>query len=66
MNTILRKYFSNEQYDDYEHFIRMKSTLLMDEKDLEENIQILEKQIEIFNQLSNSNENSFKHFSSMA
>ena len=66
VNSILRKYFSNEQYDDYEHFIRMKSTLLMDEKDLEENIQILEKQIEIFNQFANSNETSSKHFSNIS
>jgi len=52
VTNILRKYFSNEQYDDYEHFIRMKSTLLMDGKDIEENISIIEKQIEILNNLS--------------
>ncbi len=52
VTNILRKYFSNEQYDDYEHFIRMKSTLLMDAKDIEENILIVEKQIKILNNLS--------------
>ncbi|CAF3030220.1 unnamed protein product [Rotaria sp. Silwood2] len=52
VTNMLRKYFSNEQYDDYEHFIRMKSTLLMDAKDIEENILIIEKQIEILTQIS--------------
>ncbi len=66
VTNILRKYFSNEQYDDYEHFIRMKSTLLMDGKDLEENILILEKQIQILNQLLNNGENSLKILSSTA
>jgi len=56
----------------------MKSTLLMDAKDLEENMSIIEKQIEILNHLStlsdfptsmnnrNFNGNSFKIISSMA
>jgi hypothetical protein len=35
----------NEQFDDYDHFIRMKSTLLMDAKDIEENIESIQKQI---------------------
>ncbi|CAF1556406.1 unnamed protein product [Adineta ricciae] len=51
VTTILRKYFSNEQYDDYEHFIRMKSALLIDGKENEENISIIEKQIDIFNHI---------------
>lgn len=79
VTTILRKYLTNEQYDDYEHFIRMKSTLLMDAKDIEENMSIIEKQIEILNHLSslsdfpttstnnrNFNGNSFKIISSTA
>ncbi len=64
VTNILRKYFSDEQYDDYEHFIRMKSTLLMDAKDIEENLFIVEKQIQILKNLSskdlhttNNNEN---------
>ncbi len=44
----------------------MKSTLLMDGKDLEENIQILERQIQILNQLLNNGENSLKIISSTA
>jgi hypothetical protein len=44
----------------------MKSTLLMDGKDLEENILILEKQIQILNQLLNNGENSLKILSSTA
>jgi len=74
VTNILRKYFSNEQYDDYEHFIRMKSTLLMDGKDIEENISIIEKQIEIFNNFlisdfpylhTSNNEENFKTNSSL-
>lgn len=59
----------------------MKSTLLMDEKDLEENILIIEKQIELFNKFlltdfpnlhhttnneENFKSNSFKIISSTA
>jgi hypothetical protein len=44
----------------------MKSTLLMDGKDLEENILILERQIRILNQLLNNGENSLKILSSTA
>lgn len=58
----------------------MKSTLLMDAKDIEENILIVEKQIEILNHLSlsdcpdlhtsnndeNSQANSFRTLSSTA
>lgn len=78
VTNILRKYLSNEQFEDYEHFVRMKSTLLMDAKDIEENISILDKQIEILNQISisdldmsNNTEsglqtNSFKPISSTA
>lgn len=46
VTKFLRKYLSNEQFDDYEHFIRMKSILLMDGKDLEENIAYLHKQFD--------------------
>ena len=45
LTTTLEKYFSKDHLDDYEYFIRMKSTLLMDKKDLEEQIVLLEKQI---------------------
>ncbi|CAF0860685.1 unnamed protein product [Rotaria sp. Silwood1] len=47
VTNILRKYLSDEQIDDYDHFIRMKSALLIDAKDFEENIAFLQKQIEI-------------------
>lgn len=46
VTNFLRKYLSNEQFDDYEHFIRMKSNLLIDSKDLEENIAYLHKQFD--------------------
>jgi hypothetical protein len=51
----------------------MKSTLLMDAKDIEENLLIIEKQIQILNRLSltdfqtsNNIENSLKIISSTA
>ncbi len=59
VTNILRKYFSDEQFDDYEHFIRMKSTLLMDAKDIEENIIFLQKQIQNF--LHSSSISHFNH-----
>jgi protein Shroom len=63
VTNILRKYLSDEQFDDYEHFIRMKSTLLMDTKDTEETITFLQKQIQIsLNSSSISHlENSLDH-----
>lgn len=57
VTNILRKYFTDEQYDDYDHFIRMKSTLLIDGKDLEENIAFTQKQMEILLNKSSSPSN---------
>jgi metal-responsive CopG/Arc/MetJ family transcriptional regulator len=62
VTNILRKYLSDEQFDEYDHFIRMKSTLLMDAKDIEENITFLQKQIQIF--LNTSSISHFEHSSS--
>jgi len=39
VRNIVEKYFTNEQIYEYEQFIRMKSSLLIDAKDLEENLQ---------------------------
>ena len=55
VTTILRKYLSQEQFNDFEHFIRMKSILLMDEKDIEENLTFLQKQI-LLNTSSNNSQ----------
>ncbi|CAF0900736.1 unnamed protein product [Didymodactylos carnosus] len=46
---ILRKYLNDEQYADYDYYIKMKSTLHMDLKDIEEQIQLIEKQIQLLN-----------------
>jgi hypothetical protein len=43
MSSILGKYLSREQLDDYEYFLRMKSTLVMDNKDIEDELERLEK-----------------------
>ena len=54
VTNILRKYFTDEQFDDYEHFIRMKSTLLMDAKDVEEHSALVQQQIQLLNQISSN------------
>lgn len=54
VTNILKKYFNVEQFEDFEHFIRMKSTLSMDAKDLEEHIQRIEKQIDILTKICRS------------
>ncbi|CAF3630054.1 unnamed protein product [Adineta steineri] len=46
VKNILQKYLTSEQLDDYDHFIRMKSTLLIDAKDIEENIVLIQNQIQ--------------------
>ncbi|CAF1147644.1 unnamed protein product [Didymodactylos carnosus] len=38
---ILRQYLNDEQYVDYDYYIKMKSTLHMDLKDIEQQIQLL-------------------------
>ena len=61
VTNILQKYFSTEQCDDYDHFIRMKSTLLIDAKEIEESIALIEKQLELLQSPSFVNNQS--HFS---
>ena len=54
VTNILQKYLSDEQFDEYDHFIRMKSTLLIDTTDIEENIALIQKQIQILLNTSSS------------
>jgi len=54
VTNILQKYLSDEEFDEYDHFIRMKSTLLIDAKDIEENIALIQKQIQILLNTSSS------------
>ena len=50
MKIFFNKYFNDEQCEDLEYFIRMKSRLIVETKDIEEEILRLE------NQLRNSTE----------
>ena len=54
VTNILQKYLTIEQFEDYEHYIRMKSTLSMDAKDIEEHLVRIEKQIQMLMKISSS------------
>ncbi|XP_069620111.1 protein Shroom1 isoform X1 [Ranitomeya imitator] len=43
---ILAKYLSETQLQDYKHFVRLKTTYLIEQKDLDEKIKFLEGQLE--------------------
>lgn len=43
IRNFLRKYFNDEQCENYEYFIRMKSKLMVEAKRIEEEIFLLEK-----------------------
>ncbi|KAM6475113.1 protein Shroom1 [Liasis olivaceus] len=46
VSGILSKYMTENQLQDYRHFIQKKITLLIEQKDLEEHIKFLEEQLE--------------------
>ncbi|KAF7249478.1 Protein Shroom1 [Varanus komodoensis] len=46
VSGILSKYMDESQLEDYRHFIQEKTSLLVEQKDLEEQIQFLEEQLE--------------------
>ncbi|XP_058022659.1 protein Shroom1 [Ahaetulla prasina] len=46
VSGILSKYMSENQLQDYKHFIQEKITLLIEQKDLEEHVKFLEEQLE--------------------
>ncbi|KAE8614573.1 hypothetical protein XENTR_v10008224 [Xenopus tropicalis] len=43
---ILVKYLNEEQLQDYKHFVRLKTSLLIEQKNLEEKIKLYEEQLE--------------------
>ncbi|ETE65764.1 Protein Shroom1, partial [Ophiophagus hannah] len=46
VSGILSKYMTENQLQDYKHFIQEKITLLIEQKDLEEHVKFLEEQLE--------------------
>uniref|UniRef100_A0A452IZH5 ASD2 domain-containing protein n=1 Tax=Gopherus agassizii TaxID=38772 RepID=A0A452IZH5_9SAUR len=55
VSGILSKYLTDKQLQDYKHFVQVKTSLLIEQKDLEEQIKFLEEQLE-------SLEKSILHF----
>lgn len=43
--NILNKYFSPEEYADYDHFIHMKAKLIMDSREIADKIKLGEEQL---------------------
>ncbi|NXY87866.1 SHRM1 protein, partial [Alcedo cyanopectus] len=46
VSGILAKYLTEQQLQDYQHFLQLKTSLLIEQKDLEERIKYCEEQIE--------------------
>ncbi|XP_063269384.1 protein Shroom1-like isoform X2 [Prinia subflava] len=46
VSGILAKYLTEEQLQDYQHFVQVKTSLLIEQKDLEEQIRFFEEQLE--------------------
>ncbi|NWR51190.1 SHRM1 protein, partial [Regulus satrapa] len=46
VSGILAKYLTEQQLQDYHHFVQVKTSLLIEQKDLEEQIKFLEEQLE--------------------
>lgn len=45
VSNILYKYFSAEEYADYDHFINMKAKLIMDSREIADKIKLGEEQL---------------------
>ncbi|NXF06384.1 SHRM1 protein, partial [Smithornis capensis] len=50
VSGILAKYLTEQQLQDYQHFVQVKTSLLIEQKDLEEQIKFLEEQLESLEQ----------------
>ncbi|CAM2118189.1 unnamed protein product [Caretta caretta] len=46
VSGILSKYLTDQQLQEYKHFVQVKTSLLIEQKDLEEQIKFLEEQLE--------------------
>ena len=45
VSAFLRLYLSDEQYADYDHFVKMKAKLIMDSREITDKIKLGEEQI---------------------
>ncbi|XP_022256449.1 protein Shroom2-like [Limulus polyphemus] len=45
VSTFLHRYLSSEEYADYDHFIKMKSKLVMDAREIDEKVKLGEEQL---------------------
>ncbi|NXK86751.1 SHRM1 protein, partial [Formicarius rufipectus] len=50
VSAILAKYLTEQQLQDYQHFVQVKTSLLIEQKDLEEQIKLFEEQLETLEQ----------------
>ncbi|NXM09434.1 SHRM1 protein, partial [Tyrannus savana] len=50
VSAILAKYLTEQQLQDYRHFVQVKTSLLIEQKDLEEQIKFFEEQLETLGQ----------------
>nr|XP_021405224.2 protein Shroom1 [Lonchura striata domestica] len=50
VSGILAKYLTEQQLQDYQHFVQVKTSLLIEQKDLEEQIRFFEEQLEYLEQ----------------
>ncbi|XP_039246931.1 protein Shroom1 isoform X2 [Pipra filicauda] len=50
VSAILAKYLTEQQLQDYRHFVQAKTSLLIEQKDLEEQIKFFEEQLETLEQ----------------
>ncbi|NXF71904.1 SHRM1 protein, partial [Sclerurus mexicanus] len=50
VSGILAKYLTEQQLHDYRHFVQVKTSLLIEQKDLEEQIKFFEEQLETLEQ----------------
>ena len=52
--TYLQKYLTPEEFSDYEHFVKMKSKLTIDQQELDDKIKLGEEQLEALQKSMNS------------
>ena len=45
VSAFLHNYLSAEQFADYDHFVKMKAKLIMDQKEIQDKIQLGEEQV---------------------
>ena len=46
VSQFLRKYLGDDDYADYDHFVKMKSKLIMDSKEINDKVKLGEEQMQ--------------------